>query len=433
MKNFQIYQVHPNIPQNLAFLEILCRNMWWCWKKDAVELFRRIDPRGWVESGRNPIAFLAKIPQDRFEQLAGDDGYLAHLARVKETYQSQVFDPLNGHETPFQPGETIAYFSMEFGLHESLPLFAGGLGILAGDHLKAASNVALPLTGIGLMYHEGYFRQYLNQEGWQQEEYPPTDIYNLPVERIQDPAGNDLTVSIQGPDGPIHAIIWKITVGRIPLYLLDTNVAENTPASREITSRLYAGEAKVRLAQEMLLGLGGIKALAAMGIKAKVLHMNEGHSAFASLQRLVQIMVDHHVDLTTALEIIPRTTVFTTHTPVAAGHDEFAVDLVKPYLKPLEKNCTFQWTKFYPGANPQVQMSMHRFRCLYWPCTCRRIATGSANCTAQWPDGCGPMSGPIALKKKCRFPMSPTVSTYRRLYPRSSPTCSTVTWDPSGI
>ena len=337
MKNFQTYQVHPNIPESLAFLEKLSRNMWWCWKKEAIELFRRIDPPRWVESGRNPIAFLVKIPQARFEQLAEDEGYLAHLERVQELYQSWVLDPINSSNSPIKTGETIAYFSMEFGLHESLPLFAGGLGILAGDHLKAASNLAIPLTGIGLMYREGYFRQYLNQEGWQQEEYPQTDIYNLPVERIKDAAGDNLTVTIQGPDGPIHAIVWKIPVGRIPLYLLDTNIAENTPAVRDITSRLYAADDKVRLAQEMLLGIGGMQALAAMEIKAKVLHMNEGHSAFASLQRLAQIMDDYEVDLKTALEIIPRTTVFTTHTPVAAGHDEFPVDMVKPYLKPLEE------------------------------------------------------------------------------------------------
>jgi starch phosphorylase len=363
MKNFQTYQVHPNIPENLTFLEILSRNMWWCWKKDAIELFRRIDPPRWVESGRNPIAFLAKISQERFEQLAEDDGYLAHLNRVKETYQGLVIDPANDNTLNFQPGETIAYFSMEFGLHESLPLFAGGLGILAGDHLKAASNLALPLIGIGLMYRKGYFRQYLDQEGSQQEEYPQTDIYNLPVERIQDPAGNDLTITIQGPDGPINAILWKLTVGRIPLYLLDTNIAENTPAAREITSRLYAGENKVRLAQEMLLGLGGMQALAAMDIKVKVLHMNEGHSAFASLQRLAQIMVDYNLDLKTALEIIPRTTVFTTHTPVAAGHEEFSVELVKPYLKPLEEklqvsvNEILSWGQ-PEGSNAEAPLSM---------------------------------------------------------------------------
>jgi len=336
MKNFQTYQIYPNIPQNLAFLEVLSRNMWWCWTKNAIELFRRIDPPLWVESGRNPIAFLAKIPQNRLEQLTEDEGYLAHLQQVKEHFQNWVVDPVDQNESPLGAGETIAYFSMEFGLHESLPLFAGGLGILAGDHLKAASNLALPLIGIGLMYRQGYFRQYLNQDGWQQEAYPPTDLYNLPVERMKDGSGNDLHISIQGLEGPIHAIVWKIMVGRIPLYLLDTNISENTPVSRKITSRLYAGDEKIRLAQEILLGIGGMQALTAMEINPKVLHMNEGHSAFASLQRLAQIMTTYGVDLKTGLEIIPRTTVFTTHTPVAAGHDEFAPDLLKPYLKPLE-------------------------------------------------------------------------------------------------
>ncbi len=337
MKNFQTYQIYPNIPTNLAFLETLSRNMWWCWKKDAIELFRRIDPPLWVASGRNPIAFLAKIPQTRLEQLAEDDGYRAHLEKIKENFQSLVLDPVNRDESPFEAGDTIAYFSMEFGLHESLPLFAGGLGILAGDHLKAASNLATPLIGIGLMYREGYFRQYLDQDGWQQEQYPRTDIYDLPVERIKDASGNDLRISIRGTEGPIHAVVWKILVGRIPLYLLDTNILDNTPASREITSRLYTADGKVRLAQEMLLGIGGMKALAAMDFKAKVLHMNEGHCAFAGLQRIAQTMADNGLDLKTTLEVIPRTTVFTTHTPVAAGHDEFAVDLVKPYLIPFEE------------------------------------------------------------------------------------------------
>jgi starch phosphorylase len=363
MKNFQTYQVRPSIPKNLGFLEKLSRNMWWCWKKDAIELFRRIDPPLWAASGRNPIAFLAKIPQNRFEKLAKDDGYLAHLKRVKESYQSMVVNKIADSDMSFKTGETIAYFSMEFGLHESIPMFAGGLGILAGDHLKAASNLALPLVGVGLMYGEGYFRQYLNQEGWQQEEYPQTNIYNLPVERMQDKEGNDLSVSIQGPDGPIHAIVWKIDVGRIPLYLLDTNITQNAAASREITARLYAGDGKVRLAQEMLLGLGGMKALAAMDINPKVLHMNEGHSAFASLQRLAQVMDDHNVDFKTAMEIIPRTTVFTTHTPVAAGHDEFAVDMVKPYLKPLAEKLDvtvddiLSWGQ-PEGSNADAPLSM---------------------------------------------------------------------------
>jgi len=353
MKNFQTYQIYPNIPPSLAFLETLSRNMWWCWKKDAIELFRRIDPPLWVQSGRNPIAFLAKIPQSRLEQLAKDDGYRAHQKGVKERFKSMVIDPVNRDESPFEPGDTIAYFSMEFGLHESLPLFAGGLGILAGDHLKAASNLAMPLIGMGLMYGQGYFRQYLDQDGWQQETYPQTDIYNLPVERTKDASGNDLIISIQGPEGPIHAIVWKIMVGRIPLYLLDTNILDNTPASREITSRLYAGDNKIRLAQEMLLGIGGMKALAAMEFKVKVLHMNEGHCAFAGLQRMAQTMADTGLDHKTVLEIIPRTTVFTTHTPVAAGHDEFAVELVKPYLINFEKKLGISMDEILSWGQPK--------------------------------------------------------------------------------
>ena len=337
MKNFQTYQVFPNIPQNLEFLEELSRNLWWCWKKDAIELFRRIDPNLWADCGRNPIAFLAKVTQQRFEQLAEDEGYQAHLERVKEDYQKRVLTRANQEENPYGPDDTIAYFSMEFGIHESLPLFAGGLGILSGDHLKASSNLELPLVGIGLMYHFGYFRQYLNPEGWQQEAYPETDLYKLPAERMQDEAGNDLKVTVSGPEGPFHAVIWKIMIGRIPLFLLDTNIADNSSDHRAITSRLYAGDDKIRLAQEILLGIGGMRALNAMGIRPKVLHMNEGHSAFASLERLVQTMAENHVDLKTALEIVPRTTVFTTHTPVAAGHDEFPVDMVKPYVQPFEE------------------------------------------------------------------------------------------------
>jgi starch phosphorylase len=337
MKNFQTYQVFPNIPLSLEFLEELSRNLWWCWKKDAIELFRRIDPALWVSCGRNPIAFLAEIPQNRFEQLAEDEGYLSHLERVRKEFQNRVLDPVNQDENPYGPGDTIAYFSMEFGIHESLPLFAGGLGILSGDHLKAASNLALPLVGIGLMYQHGYFRQFLSPEGWQQEAYPETDLYKLPADRMQDEAGNDVRVTVEGPDGPFDAVIWKIMIGRIPLYLLDTNIADNSAVNREITSRLYAGDAKIRLAQEILLGIGGVRALSAMGIKPKILHMNEGHSAFASLERLAVTMAENHVDLKTALEIVPRTTVFTTHTPVAAGHDEFPVEMVKPYVQPFEE------------------------------------------------------------------------------------------------
>jgi starch phosphorylase len=335
MRHFKSFQVHPNIPESLAFLEELSRNLWWCWTRDAIELFRRIDPRLWAASGRNPIAFLTRVPQARLEKLSRDTSYLAHLQRVRELFDKRVTHPEIQLETAFRPGEFIAYFSMEFGLHESLPLFAGGLGVLAGDHLKAASNLGLPVVGVGLMYRQGYFRQYLNHDGWQQEAYPETDFYSLPIQRVRDGAGNEIRVTIRGGEAPFHAVIWQVAVGQVPLLLLDTNILENTPENREITARLYAAETRIRLLQEVLLGIGGMRALAAMGIKPKIVHMNEGHCAFAGLERLAQVTEELKIDLPAALEIIPRTTVFTTHTPVAAGHDEFPADAVRPYLGPL--------------------------------------------------------------------------------------------------
>ena len=363
MKNFQTFQVVPSIPKPLLFLETLSRNMWWCWNKDAIELFRRIDPPLWGQTGRNPIFFLSKISQSRFEKLAKDKGFLAHLKGVQEQFQSRVLDSAERTKTAFEPGETIAYFSMEFGIHESLPLFAGGLRILAGDHLKSASNLNLPLIGIGLMYRRGYFRQYLNPDGWQQEAYPETDIYDLPVDRVRDAENNELRISVMGPDGPIQAVVWKMMIGRIPLYLLDTNILENPLPYRDMTSRLYAGDQKTRLAQEVLLGIGGMRALEKMNVQVKVLHMNEGHSAFASVERVAQIMASHDVDLKTALEIIPRTTVFTTHTPVAAGHDEFPAEDVLPYLEPLEEKLGIAATEILSwgqtdGSPPDAPLSM---------------------------------------------------------------------------
>jgi len=338
MYRFQTYQVFPAIPEPLSFLETLSRNIWWCWQKDAIELFRRINPRLWRESKRNPLAFLTLVSQERLEELAKDNSFLAHQKRVKDRFEKRVLHPIDRSKGPYGMENVIGYFSMEFGIHESLPLYAGGLGMLAGDHLKAASNLTLPLMGMGLLYRKAYFKQILDHEGWQQEQYPETDLYHLPVEKVTDDTGNDLIISIPGGTmGDIQAMVWKLSVGRIPLYLLDTNLPENSAEIREITSRLYAGEYSVRLSQEVVLGIGGMRAFQAMGKCPQVCHLNEGHAAFATIERLAQIMTTYSVDLKTAFEIVPRTTVFTTHTPVAAGHDEFPVDRVKPYLAGYEK------------------------------------------------------------------------------------------------
>jgi starch phosphorylase len=337
MKRILTYQVYPTIPKPLAFLEVLSRNLWWCWKQDAITLFRRVEPQLWIESRGNPIQLLSHVGQTRLEELAADDSFLDHLKRVEDRYKKRVMDNVEPSRSIYEKIGPVAYFSMEFGVNENIPIFAGGLGVLAGDYLKAASNMALPLVGIGLLYRKGYFRQYLNQEGLQQEEYPEIEFYYLPLERARDPQGNEITISITGPQGKIYAFVWRIRVGRTALFLLDTNLPENTPEGREITARLYVAEPKIRLAQEVLLGVGGVRALKAMSIFPSICHMNEGHSAFSALERLVMFMERYHIDLKAALQIIPRCTVFTTHTPVPAGHDSFPVDLVKPWIRPLQE------------------------------------------------------------------------------------------------
>ncbi|MBS3754793.1 MAG: alpha-glucan family phosphorylase [Desulfobacterales bacterium] len=337
MNTLKTYQVYPRIPERLQFLETLARNLWWCWRLDAIELFRRVDPRLWEQSGRNPIVFATMMSQERFERGARDESFLAHLDRVQKTFEDEIKSPVDSSQTRYGRDKRVAYFSMEFGIHESLPFFSGGLGVLAGDHLKAASDLQIPMVAVGLLYRKGYFHQYLDHEGWQQEDYAETDIFHLPVNLAKDADGKELTVTVDGPGGPIHAQVWVVKIGRVPLYLLDTNIAENSPEVREITARLYPGESPNRLAQEVVLGIGGMKILELLNIDPSVCHMNEGHSAFACIERIAQVMETCHVDLKTALEIVPRSMVFTTHTPVAAGHDEFSVDEVRPYLASYEK------------------------------------------------------------------------------------------------
>jgi starch phosphorylase len=343
-------------------METLSRNIWWCWYRDAEELFRRINPSLWVESRRNPIVFSTRIPQDRLEELARDASFLAHMNRVRLDFERQITTP-SAARAEAGANQGVAYFSMEFGLHESIPLYSGGLGVLAGDHLKAASDLKLPLVGVGLFYRQGYFRQFLDQDGWQQEAYPESDIFTLPADRVKGSKGRPVIVTIPGPSGNILASVWTIQVGAVSLYLLDTNIPENPPESRDITARLYDGGSSKRLEQELVLGIGGMRLLKSVGFKPVVVHMNEGHSAFAGLERLAQIMVDEQIDLSTALEIIPRSTIFTTHTPVAAGHDDFPVDMLRPCLAEYETALKTSLEEIMawgqpPGAAPDAPLSM---------------------------------------------------------------------------
>ncbi|WP_457553260.1 alpha-glucan family phosphorylase [Desulfobacula sp.] len=333
MEQMQIYKVYPAIPEPLSFLDYLARNLWWCWNHEAIDLFHRINPVQWQKVGKNPVAFLSHISQRRFIELSKDESFLGHLDRVKIKFEQMFSSVSKIKELDLNPKETIAYFSMEFGLHESLPFFAGGLGVLAGDHLKASSALGIPLTGIGLLFNEGYFTQFLDHNGWQQETYPVNDVFDLPVQKVQDSQGFEIKIEIPGPEGKICACVWQLKIGKIKLLLLDTNLSENPDSIRDITSRLYAGHNETRVAQEILLGIGGVKVLNALNIFPNVCHMNEGHCSFAGLERISMVMDKYNVDFQAAAQICKRTCVFTTHTPVAAGHDEFPKELILPYIK----------------------------------------------------------------------------------------------------
>jgi starch phosphorylase len=327
------FTVLPHLPERLQALQKLAYNLWWCWNHDALSLFRRIDADLFEALENSPVKLLSGIDQSRVDQLLQDEGFLAHMDRVAsalDNYMSRTtwFQETYGDSVPCR----IAYFSAEFGIHESIPIYSGGLGVLAGDHLKAASDLGLPLVGVSLMYREGYFRQYLNVDGWQQERYPENDFFNLPLIPETRRDGSPLLVNVPFPGRDVWVRIWRIQVGRVPLYLLDANIPKNAPEDRAITGQLYGGDHDMRIRQELILGVGGIRALRALGKAPTVCHMNEGHSAFCGLERIRALMEESNLDFASAKEAVMAGTVFTTHTPVPAGNDVFPPHLVEHYL-----------------------------------------------------------------------------------------------------
>jgi starch phosphorylase len=296
-------------------------------------LFRRVNNDLFETLDHSPIRLLGATSQSRFEQLAADEGFLAHMDRVAEALKHYL-NATTWFSSTFSAEQDarIAYFSAEFGIHESVPVYSGGLGVLAGDHLKSASDLGIPLMGVSLMYREGYFRQYLNAEGWQQERYPENDFFTLPLIPELDPAGRPVLVSIPLPGREVQVRIWRIQVGRVPLYLLDSNITQNRSEDRAITAQLYGGDQHTRIQQEIVLGIGGIRALKALGKLPTVCHMNEGHAAFTSLERIRMLMEDHKLDFAAAQEAVKAGTCFTTHTPVPAGNDAFPIAMIENYL-----------------------------------------------------------------------------------------------------
>jgi glycogen phosphorylase len=318
----------------------LARNLWWSWDHDCVSLFRDLNPTRWRQLNQNPVAMLSEIPLEEIERRSAE---LALHSRINYVYRRQK-EYLNADRTwgatnagVLRP-RPVAYFSAEFGLHESLPIYSGGLGVLAGDHIKSASDLDIPLVGIGLFYGQGYFLQRLDQKGWQREEYLATDINQLPMQPAIGTNGEPVVVEIQTRSGSIRAKVWRVKVGRCDLLLLDSNVAGNAPEDLELTSRLYGGDGRTRIRQELLLGVGGYRALRAMGITPGVLHLNEGHSAFAVFEAIRTGMEEEGMDFSTAASQVTREVVFTTHTPVPAGHDRFDAELIEEHLGPLRKH-----------------------------------------------------------------------------------------------
>ena len=318
-------------------LLVLSRNLWWSWQPEVVDLFRDLDPKRWRDLTHNPVALLLEISAEEVERRAEE---LVLVSRINYAYRrlgeymTTIHHWGTTHTGPLQV-RPVAYFSAEFGLHESLPIYSGGLGVLSGDHLKSSSDLGVPLVGIGLFYTQGYFLQRLDSEGWQQEEYIDIETERLPIERVLDRTGMPVLVQVETRGGTIRAHVWRVQVGRTLLLLLDSNVEGNSPEDRNLTARLYGGDVRTRIRQELMLGVGGLRALAGLGIEPGALHLNEGHSAFAPLEMVRRRMNMEGMTFATALREVTAQTVFTTHTPVEAGHDRFDARLIEEHLGPL--------------------------------------------------------------------------------------------------
>lgn len=325
--------VKPDLPDELQIMLTIGMNLWFTWNPEVNRLFQALDPDAWEDCGHNPIVLLANLTNNRKREILEDGALMDRIKEAEAAYEDYISNTgIYSFNLERPIDYRIAYFSMEYGLAECLPIYSGGLGMLSGDHLKSASNLCFPLVGMGLLYQKGYFKQYLNVDGWQQESYKTNDFYNLPLNRVMDAQGNQFSFDLEIGDKKMKILIWKIQVGRIPLYLLDSSHPSNPENLRKITAELYGGDIEMRMQQEFVLGVGGARALHELGLWPSVYHLNEGHAAFAALERIRQSMTTYRVPFDVALEAVAASTVFTTHTPVPAGIDMFPAELVERYF-----------------------------------------------------------------------------------------------------
>ena len=332
--------VTRHLPEQLAGLEMLCRNLWWCWNDDAKALFKSIDAELWHKSGHNPMEILDKVSLKRYNELAKDEDFLARMNRVINEFYTYM-EKKNERTEP-----SVAYFCMEYGLDTSLKIYSGGLGILAGDYLKETSDMNVNLVAVGLLYRYGYFTQRLTPQGNQVADYTAQDFLKIPAEPVIGEDGVWKSVSMKLPGRTLYARIWKVAVGRTDLYLLDTDYEANSAEDRSVTHQLYGGNHENRLKQEILLGIGGVRALRALGLNPTMYHYNEGHAAFAGLERLREYMQEQHYEMSEALELVRASALFTTHTPVPAGHDAFSEEELGPYFGHYPQRYGLDWRGF---------------------------------------------------------------------------------------
>ncbi|GAB4202128.1 MAG: glycosyltransferase family 1 protein [Coleofasciculaceae cyanobacterium] len=335
MQPIRTFNVSPSLPKPLEPLRKLAYNLHWDWNVETKDLFRRLDRDLWESSRHNPVLMLGTISQARLQEVAEDEGFLAQMERASRQLDDYLQERTwyrKHRRDKNKETECYAYFCAEYGLTDCLPIYSGGLGVLAGDHLKSASDLGLPLVAVGLLYQEGYFAQYLNADGWQQERYPINDFYNMPLHLERNADGSELRIEVDYPGRTVYARIWRVQVGTVPLYLLDTNIEPNNPYDHDITDELYGGDLDMRIHQEMMLGIGGVRALKALGYNPTVYHLNEGHSAFLILERIRKLIQEQGLSFYEAKQVAQATQVFTTHTPVSAGFDLFPPDKAMYYV-----------------------------------------------------------------------------------------------------
>jgi glycogen phosphorylase len=345
---------HFSLPRRIRRLGELAYNLWWTWNPDAQRLFLRIDQEVWERTYHNPVRFLRQVQRAALNAVTHDRYYLDFYDRIFRTFDQymKANNTWVGRSHPELENQPIAYFSTEFGLHETMPIYAGGLGVLSGDHLKGASDVGLPLVAVGFLYTQGYFSQHITEDGWQEARYTRLKFEDLPILPVRTLKGEPVTISVDLPGREVKACLWEIHVGRVPLYLLDSNVEGNSPADRELTSRLYISDLDMRLSQEIILGIGGVRALRVLGYNPRVWHLNEGHSGFLNLERARE-MVASGYSFEEAMEKIRTSSVFTTHTPVPAGNDEFPIWLVERYFANF-------WTELGLDRDQFMQLALHQ-------------------------------------------------------------------------